>query len=181
MDNIETERLRLRSFRADDAEGLLAYLHEPRARCFLSLRLDDIAAAEAEALRRASSDEAVAIALRGSDRVIGDLFAMPEEPDTFSVGWNLNADHAGCGFALEAAGALFRHLFEQKGARRLYAYVEVDNAPSQRLCEKLGMRVEGTFVEFVTFTAGPDGMPLYEDTMQYAILRREWALGRQDA
>ena len=37
METIETERLRLRNFRADDAEGLLAYLREPRARCFLSL------------------------------------------------------------------------------------------------------------------------------------------------
>ncbi|ALN75068.1 GNAT family N-acetyltransferase [Aureimonas sp. AU20] len=175
MDRIETERLRLRNFCAGDAEGLLAYLHEPQARCFLSLRLADLAAAEAEAIRRGSSDEHVAIALRGSDRLIGDLFAMHEEPDTYSVGWNLDAAHGGAGFAHEAARALFSHLFEEKGARRLYAYVEVDNAPSRRLCEKLGMRVEGTFIEFVTFTDAPDGTPRYEDTMQYAILRREWA------
>ncbi|WP_280137631.1 GNAT family protein [Aureimonas sp. Leaf324] len=86
--------------------------------------------------------------------------------------------HAGAGLAYEAAQALFRHLFEDRGARRLYAYVEVDNAPSRRLCEKLGMRHEGTFVEFVTFTNGPDGAPVYEDTMQYALLSREWETDR---
>lgn len=44
------------------------------------------------------------------------------------------------------------------------------------------MRVEGTFVEFVTFTGDPDGMPVNEDRMQYAILRREWnAAGRARA
>ncbi|WP_279482960.1 GNAT family protein [Aureimonas sp. SK2] len=174
MHRIETERLRLRNFRKDDAPALLAYLREPTVRCFLSLQLADLAAAETEATRRASSDEHVAIALRDSDLLIGDLFATHEEPDTYSVGWNLNPDHSGAGLALEAARALFAHLFAEKGARRLYAYVEVDNVPSRRLCEKLGMRVEGTFLEFVTFTDGPDGRPIYEDTMQYAILRREW-------
>ncbi|WP_294640671.1 GNAT family protein [uncultured Aureimonas sp.] len=174
METIETDRLRLRNFRVDDAEGLLEYVREPRARCFLSLELADPAAAKAEAARRGSSDENVAIALAGTDDLIGDLFAVHEEPDTYSVGWNLNADHADAGFALKAAQALFRHLFDDRGARRLYAYVEVDNAPSRGLCERLGMRLEGTFVEFVTFTDGPDGMPVYEDTIQYAIPRREW-------
>ncbi|WP_244877421.1 GNAT family N-acetyltransferase [Aureimonas ureilytica] len=172
----------MRNFRAVDAEGLLAYLREPRARCFLSMKLADLAAAGTEAARGGSSDEHAAIALAGTDNLIGDLFAAREEPDTHSVGWNLNADHAGAGFALEAARALFRHIFDDRGARRLHAYVEVDNASSRRLCERLGMRVEGTFVEFVTFTGDPDGMPVREDTMQYAILRREWnAAGRARA
>jgi RimJ/RimL family protein N-acetyltransferase len=46
--------------------------------------------------------------------------------------------------------------------------------PSQRLCEKLGMRKEGLFVEFVSFVNNPDGTPRYENTMQYAILKKEW-------
>ncbi|WP_210208268.1 GNAT family N-acetyltransferase [Rhodoplanes roseus] len=54
------------------------------------------------------------------------------------------------------------------------AYVEEGNLASQRLCERLGMRREGLFVEFVSFTTDDDGAPVYENTMQYAILRREW-------
>lgn len=49
--------------------------------------------------------------------------------------------------------------------------------PSQRLCEKLGMRREGVFVEFISFTRDEDGSPIYENTVQYAILRREWMSG----
>lgn len=48
------------------------------------------------------------------------------------------------------------------------------NLSSQRLCEKLGMRREGLFVEFVSFVSNPDGTPRYENTMQYAILKKEW-------
>lgn len=39
------------------------------------------------------------------------------------------------------------------------------------------MRREGVFVEFVSFTRDKDGNPIYENTLQYAILRREWMSG----
>ena len=46
--------------------------------------------------------------------------------------------------------------------------------PSQKLCEKLGMRCEGLFREFVSFVNDEDGNPIYENTYQYAILKKEW-------
>jgi [ribosomal protein S5]-alanine N-acetyltransferase len=173
MDAIETDRLVLRNFRKLDASDLFAYLREPGASCFLSLKLADMGAAEAEAEKRSRSDEHIAVCLRDSGRLIGDVFAMPEE-DTFSVGWNFNADFGGAGFASEAARALFAYLFTVKQARRLYAYVEDHNIPSQRLCERLGMRKEGLFKEFVSFKKDDDGDPIFENTIQYAILRKEW-------
>lgn len=178
MDDVQTDRLILRNFRRADAAGLLAYLHEPRSGCFLSDRLGDLTAAEAEAERRAASDARIAVCLKGTDTLIGDLFCFLEEPDTYSVGWNFNAGFGGKGYALEAAQALFAHLFDARLARRLYAYVEEDNAPSWRLCEKLGMRREGTFVEFISFRSDDQGRPVYENTFQYAILRKEWQLPR---
>ena len=45
---------------------------------------------------------------------------------------------------------------------------------SQKLCEKLGMRREGLFMGFVSFVKDEDGNPIYENTYQYAILKREW-------
>ncbi|CAO3451555.1 50S ribosomal protein acetyltransferase [Azospirillum argentinense] len=174
MDPITTERLILRPFRNGDAPDLLAYLSQPRANCFLSLKLDGLDAAAAEVDARSRSDEHIAVCLRSSGRVIGDLFQMHEPPDTHSVGWNFNADFAGAGYATEAARAFFDHLFAARQARRLYAYVEETNTVSQRLCERLGMRKEGLFVEFISFTMDGDGNPLYENTMQYALLRKEW-------
>ena len=52
--------------------------------------------------------------------------------------------------------------------------MEDDNLRSQRLCEKLGMRLEGVFKEFVSFVTDDAGVPKFENTMQYAILRKEW-------
>ena len=36
------------------------------------------------------------------------------------------------------------------------------------------MRREGLFVEFVSFVKDEEGNPIYENTYQYAILKREW-------
>jgi [ribosomal protein S5]-alanine N-acetyltransferase len=180
MQIIETERLILRPFREGDAADLFAYLRAPTAPCFLSLKLADLAGAEAEVRKRAVDEGSVAICLKQTGQVIGDLFggAGDEEEDgTASVGWHLNPQFGGRGYAFEAAKALFDHLFRVKGFRRLYAYVEDHNTPSQRLCEKLGMRREGVFIEFVSFTNDDAGNPIYENTMQYAILRREWMSG----
>lgn len=173
MDAIETDRLVLRNFRTEDAADLFAYLAAPRASCFLSLTLEDMAAAEAEAEKRSRSDEYIAVCLRESGQLIGDVFAVPEE-DTVSVGWNFNADFGGAGYASEAARALFAYLFTVKRARRLYAYAEDHNFASQRLCERLGMRKEGLFIEFVSFETDDNGEPIFENTLQYAILRKEW-------
>lgn len=177
---IETERLILRPFRDGDAADLLAYLRAPAASCFLSLKLADLAEAEIEVRKRALDEGCVAICLKETGQLIGDLFGGAGEADengTASVGWNLNPQFGGHGYAFEAARALLDHLFQAKGFRRIYAYVEDHNKPSQRLCEKLGMRREGTFVEFVSFTTDAAGDPIYENTMQYAILRREWMAG----
>ena len=65
------------------------------------------------------------------------------------------------------------HLFADRAARRLYAYVEDDNLASQRVCERLGMRREGLFRDFISFVNDAAGQPIYVNTYQYALLRRE--------
>ena len=177
---LETERLILRPFRQGDAADLFAYLRAPTAPCFFSLKLADLAEAEIEVGKRALDEGYVAICLKQTGQVIGDLFGgagEDDEDETASIGWHLNPQFHGRGYAFEAARALLDHLFRAKGFRRVYAYVEDDNTSSQHLCEKLGMRREGVFIEFVSFTNDAAGNPIYENTMQYAILRREWMSG----
>ncbi|MET3602340.1 RimJ/RimL family protein N-acetyltransferase [Sphaerotilus sulfidivorans] len=173
METLETARLVLRPFAPTDAADLFEYMHRPVASCFLSLALADLQAAEQEAAARSRNEHSIAVCLRASGKLIGDLFADPED-DTVSVGWNFNPAFFGQGYAHEAAAVLFAHLFTARGARRLYAYVEDTNIASQRLCERLGMRQEGLFKEFISFRQDADGTPIYENTMQYALLRHEW-------
>lgn len=124
--------------------------------------------AAAKVQERKEDHSYVAVCLKESGQVIGELFHLKEEPDTYSIGWNFNAAYEGKGYARESAEAFLSYLFLEKRARRLYAYVVDDNVRSQVLCERLGMRKEGLFLEF-------NGTPKYENTYQYALLKKEWA------
>lgn len=174
MQICETKRLTLRNFSATDAQGLLEYSLNPRVNCFLDHKISTLEEAAAEVQKRSQEDSHIAVCLKESNELIGELFYLKEDPDTYNIGWNFNARYEGKGYASESAQALLEYLYMQKEARRLYAYVEDDNFRSQKLCEKLGMRKEGCFVEFISFTKHEDGTPKYENTFQYALLKNEW-------
>ena len=179
---IETDRLILRPFKIGDEEDLYEYLSEIHINCFKSMKISTIQEAHDEVLERSKDqDYYFAIVLKETGKVIGEIFAHPESTnhdskilDTYSPCWMLNGDYQGKGYAYEAAYAFFDYLFNQKNARRLYAYTEDYNVSCQRLCEKLGMRKEGLFVEFVSFVDDENGNPIYENTYQYALLKKEW-------
>ena len=181
---IETKRLRLRPFEEKDAADVLEYLREPAVNRFAEMKLNSLEEAKEEMRRRSQETEYLfAITLKESGKVIGEIDAYPESADlhdpsstrdTFSPCWMLNPLFQGHGYAYEVAYAFFDYLFSQKGARRIYAYTEDYNLPSQKLCERLGVRREGLFKEFVSFVKNSDGTSHYETTYQYAILKKEW-------
>lgn len=187
---IETDRLLLRPFREGDAADVFEYLNAPIVNCFACMKVHSLEEARKTVMERAEDTEyTFAIVLKENCKVIGEIDAHPESSqpdaaenyvkDTFSPCWMLNSDYHGKGYAYEAAKAFFDYLFYQKGARRIYAYTEDYNLSSQHLCEKLGMRREGLFREFVSFVNDADGNPIYENTYQYAILKKEWDAKRK--
>ncbi|MFC4302160.1 GNAT family N-acetyltransferase [Cohnella boryungensis] len=176
MQQIETHRLILRNFSETDSQGLLEYLANPRVNCFLDDKISTLEEAALKVQKRSEDDSYVAVCLIDSGHLIGELFYLKEEPDTYSIGWHFNAQFEGKGYASESIMAFLKYLFIQLGARRLYAYVEDDNYRSQKLCERLGMRKEGYFIEFVSMTKYEDGSPKYENTFQYALLKKEWLI-----
>ena len=195
MSSIETKRLLLRPFCESDAADVLEYLSGPLPHCFAGLKLDSLDKARAEVVKRSEETEyCFAIVLKETGKVIGEIDALPSSyeppvlysqettpkppPDTFTPCLILNAAYQGSGFAFEATYAFFDYLFTQKGARRIYTYVDDYNARSQHLCEKMGLRREGLFREFVSFVNDADGNPVFEDTLQYAVLKREWMAKR---
>ena len=182
---IETDRLILRPFREEDAADVFEYLKAPTVNCFACMKTASLEEAQKAVMERAEDGSyTFAIVLKDSGKVIGEICAHPESSqpdaaendmkDTFSPCWMLNPAYQGRGYAFEAAQAFFGYLFRKKGARRIYAYTEDYNLSSQHLCEKLGMRREGLFREFVSFVNDADGNPIYENTYQYAILKKEW-------
>ena len=194
MSLVESKRLLLRPFCEGDAPDVLEYLSGPLPHCFVKLKLNTLDEVRAEMVKRSADTEyCFAVVLKESGKVIGEIDAAPSTyrppalcsketasapPDTFSPSLILNAAYQGRGFAYEATYAFFDYLFMRKDVRRIYAYSDGYNAKSQHLCEKLGLRLEGKFREFVSFVKDAEGNPVYEDTFQYAILKKEWMAKR---
>ena len=59
------------------------------------------------------------------------------------IGWHLHPRHQGQGFATEAAGAVLAAA-AKAGIGQVLALTDLDNAPSQAVAARLGMRDEGT-------------------------------------
>ena len=166
----------IRRFHRKDAAAFYAYMASPRVPCFYDEKVSTLAEAEEDVAKRASDETQFAVCLKESDALVGHLFADNHgepDPHTWSIGWHFNPQYEGRGFATASVSALFTYLFTQNEARRLYAYVEDYNLPSQKLCARLHMRQEGCFKEFVSFT-DEEGEERYDSTYVYALLKKEW-------
>ena len=178
---IETERLKLRPFKPEDAKDLFEYLNEPLVHCFASMKINTLEDAEKEICNRMKKDnDYFAVELKSENKVIGEIWIYPEPNEelnkdiVFSPCWMLNKAYHGKGYAYESVYAVFDYLFKEKDARRIYIYTEDYNIPCQKLCKKLGMRQEALYKEFISFVTDSDGSPIYENTYEFAILKKEW-------
>ena len=176
---IETERLILRSFENQDVQPLFELWSNPRVNCYVQEKMESPGEAVAY-IARANPEYDLAVCEKATNALVGTLFGAPEHGDTFSPCWNFLPEYCGKGYATEAVEAYLAYLFCKKNIRRVYAYTEDDNLASQRVCEKLGFRREGLFLEFISFVNHPDGTPRYENTYQYALLIKEWELRRKN-
>jgi RimJ/RimL family protein N-acetyltransferase len=82
--------------------------------------------------------------------------------ECIEVGYRLRRSSWGCGFATEAADRLMRHGFETAGLEKIVAVTTRANTASQRVIERLGMRLERVLIF--------DGV----EWLNYAAVRAEW-------
>jgi [ribosomal protein S5]-alanine N-acetyltransferase len=152
---IETERLSLRQFRAEDLAAHRAAVDDDPDVTWAHVRLP-----LADSLRRwadrldgwARDGFGMWIAAeRSSGRVIGHCgLQRLDGGDDVEVGYYLGRAAWGHGYATEAARACLRFGFEDRKLARIVAVVRLENQPSRHVLEKLGMRHErdGQFYGF---------------------------------
>ncbi len=176
---ITTSRLTLRSMRVEDHADVLAYRglvavghHLPGG----ALDGEQVADWIAESITAGLIDPrhaAMTLAVERERRVIGDLLLRADGVDgvdgkQYEVGWAFNPDDGRQGYATEAARALTDATFHRLGAHRVWARLDPANAPSVRVCERLGMRREALF-ERASWWHGT-----WDDLAIYAIRADEW-------
>lgn len=93
----------------------------------------------------ASGEGAIFAVVRRSDRALVGAAGLDIviEHRRAELGYWIGVPYWGEGFATEAAGALVRYGFEDRGLNRIHAAHYVDNPQSGRVLQKLGFRREG--------------------------------------
>ncbi len=147
---LETERLVLRMFRQDDLDAYAAMCADPDVMRYLG---------DGKPLARPDAWRQMAMIvghweLKGyglwalEERTTGALvgragFFEPEGWPGFEVGWMLRRESWGHGYATEAAARVVRYAFTELGRERLISLIRPANAPSIRVAERLGERLQG--------------------------------------
>jgi RimJ/RimL family protein N-acetyltransferase len=150
---LETTRLRLRLWRPQDRGPFFAINTEPEVLRFLTplnrsgsdRTLDRYEAHFAEhgfgiwALE--DKDSTALIGSCGLNHVAFEAFFTP----AVEIGWRLSATWQGRGYATEAGRAVLDYAFGRLGLDRVVSFTAVQNTPSRRVMDRVGMRRIGEF------------------------------------
>ena len=167
---IDTERLRIRHFTADDWQAVHAYTSNPEVMTFLpeGVMMEE---QTRQFIAQSMTDEArnYAVDLRSENRLIGHVGFHPwYAPRIYELGWVFHPQYHGRGYATEAAEALLRYGFESLSVHRVIATCQPENPSSWRVMEKLGMQREGHLRKCIY------RREKWWDEYFYAILEEEW-------
>ena len=147
---IETERLRLRPFRDDDADldAMLAVLGDERSMRYYPAPFDrDGARGWIERQRERYERDGfglLAVEDRATGEVIGDCGPTVQEADGESfveLGWHVLRSRQGDGVATEAGAACRDAAFDALDVSFVISLIRPENIPSRRVAEKLGFEV----------------------------------------
>jgi RimJ/RimL family protein N-acetyltransferase len=86
-----------------------------------------------------------------SREIIGDIgfHGKPDENGVVEIGYGLVLEERGKGYGFEAADAILEWTMAQEEVKVIKADCLIDNTPSVRILEKLGMRETGRDEEFI--------------------------------
>ncbi len=149
---VRTARLNLREFVATDFAAVHAYSSDPRVTRYLFFgpRDEESTAEYLEELLDSQREQPrtrfeLAVEEVASCNLIGACDLSLIESNVVDLGYMLAAEKWGKGYATEIALALVDAAFFDLRAQRVISTVDVNNAASIRVLEKIGMRWEAVY------------------------------------
>jgi RimJ/RimL family protein N-acetyltransferase len=183
---LETARLRLRRFRAEDVDLLVELDSDPEVMRYVTYGAPTPHAAYIDVylprwLRICEERPLLGYwaAERLADGEFLGWFHLRDdriEPEYLELGYRLRRAEWGRGYASEAGRALVDYGFERAGADQISARTLSRNLASQRVMAKCGLRRAGAFVYPEDVIAGRSEEE--RAAVKYAITRAEWLTNR---
>ncbi|QHQ61212.1 GNAT family N-acetyltransferase [Anaerocolumna sedimenticola] len=174
MKEIETQRLRLRSFRPEDWKDLHEYLSDEDVVKFEPYETYTEEESRQEAINRSGNDAFWAVILKENNKLIGNIYFEKQEFETWEIGYVFHTAYQKFGYATESARAIMDYAFYNLNARRIVARCDTKNTASWKLLERLHMRREGHYRKLRYFKMDKENLPIWIDAYEYAILSEEW-------
>ena len=149
MDRLQTPRLLLRPFEAEDAPAAHEVYSDPEVMRYVATGpLSDLSMTRRLLQDYTTHQQAWgysfwAVVERESGRLIGDAGLYRTPVGEVELGYTLGRPWWGRGYATEAAGTWLETAFSRLGIREVVALAEPANAASLRVLEKVGMRRVG--------------------------------------
>lgn len=167
----------MRRMEHSDAENVLRYRADPVANRFQGWvpgSIDDVHefmdTRVSPVFDKTGTWSQLVIILSAEKRIIGDVGVHFLEPDGRQVelGYTLDKNYQGMGFATEALKGIIGYLFCHMGKHRIIFSMDPRNDRSVAMAERLGLRKEALFRQSIFFKGE------WTDDLVYGILKEEW-------
>ena len=168
---LTTDRLLLRRFCRDDLMDLYEYLSDETVVAYEPYPAMDLSDTARELEERIASDEMIAVVLKKTNKLIGNLYLGKRDFASAELGYVFNRQYWGQGYAAESCEAVIRKAFSE-GIHRIYAECDPCNSASWKLLERLGLVREAHFRQNVYFWKDDTGNPIWKDTFVYSVLNK---------
>lgn len=164
---IETERLILRSFEMTDFNDLYEYISDSVVTEFEPYKPMNEQETMDNLKWRCTTDEMIAVELKESEKVIGNVYLGNRDFYSKELGYVFNKHYWKKGYAKEACEAVVENAFSN-GVHRIFAELDPQNTNSWKLMERLGFAREAHFKKNVYFWTDDNNKPIWKDTYVYA-------------
>ena len=170
--HLESERIQLRPFSLDDAEDMYEFLSDEEAIRFTFDQHKELDQTK-NLLANYYLKEPIgkyAIVLKENNKMIGTVeFRVKEHNKSGELGYTLNRQFWGQGYATEAGKLILDLAFNVFDLERVYAEYDVRNEASGKVLNRLGMKCDG-ILRRNHMVKG-----FLADSAYYSILKEEYA------
>ena len=168
----ETERLILRRYEEEDLQDLFEYLSDKEVVKYEPYKPLTLNETKENLKWRIGTDEMIAVELKDSRKMIGNVYMGKREFEALEIGYVFNRNYWGHGYASESCKALIQQAFSN-GIHRIYAECDPNNMSSWKLLETLSFKREAHLRKNVYFWKDENENPIWKDTYIYAKLNGE--------
>ena len=166
---VETERLVLRRYKEEDLHDLIEYLSDKEVVEYEPYKPLTFNETKENLEWRIGTDEMIAVELKKSHKMIGNVYMGKREFEAMEMGYVFNRNYWDNGYATESCKALIQQAFSN-GTHRIYAECDPRNKSSWKLLEALGFQREAHLRKNVYFWKDENERPIWKDTYIYAKL-----------